>query len=902
MHRCLPVLSLMLLGASTAQGRGLLIPQDKSLPPLAMLNHRVEVTIEDQAAVTRVEQTFRNHTSRALEATYLFPVPRGAGVNDFTMWVGDRKVKGELVEAKQARSVYTSIVRRTQDPGLLEFVGSNLLRMRVFPVPAHGDQKVSLSYTSVTPRDSGLIEYLYPLKTDGKAASTLEEFSIRVTIKSAHGIQNVYSPSHAVAVKRTSDRNVVAHFEQKGAVLDRDFQLFYQLGDRDVGLTALTHRPDATENGAFLMLIAPQLKMAKENRAPRDLVFVLDTSGSMAGEKIKQARNALKHCLSKLPKGDRFGLIAFATTVNRYKDGLVEVTPETIKQAQKWVDGLDATGGTAINNALQSALELRPEKEDSRTFTVTFFTDGLPTIGESNPETILKNTLAKNTAGTRIFTFGVGDDVNATLLDRLAYKTRARPTYVRPQEDIEVKVSSLYTKISHPVLTNLKLTNTGDVRLLDIYPPQLPDLFHGSQLVILGRFSGKGPAAIKLTGNIGKETREFVYELTFPEKTSEKDSKDFVEQLWARRKVGYLLDQIRASGEKKELVDEVLKLARRYGIATPYTSYLVVPDEKALRLPAAQTAPALNVPRVNFDMPRVGFGGQFGGGQFGQFGGQFGQFGALGGQFGLAGGGVGLGGGLGGAPAVPGGGVPFGGGFGRGVGGPAVPGGGGVGFGGGFGQFGQFGIGGGQFGLVGGMPAPTYAAVATTPAKGGKPSKTPTPEATLKVLAFAQAVCKAGLDTNSVTVLAPGKAEQAEAFRRLTLYMQARQALSQGQKAAVQSGQLGVDLSVELGKLRDLRRLGTLARKKVADHVCQWIGGVWIDTAFKEKTPALVIKAQSDAYFRLLDRHPDLKDVLRLGNRLVWMTPSGTALVVDPDDGKDKLPDADIDRLFAVKK
>ncbi|HKB38455.1 MAG TPA: VIT domain-containing protein, partial [Gemmataceae bacterium] len=690
MRRPLPVLSLLLLWAGGVQANGLLIPEDRNLPPLAMLNHKVTVAIEDQAAVTRVEQTFRNHTDRTLEATYVFPVPKGASVNKFTMWVAGKEVKGELVEAKKARDIYTSIVRRTQDPGLLEHIGSNLLRLSVFPVAARSDQKVALSFTSVTPRESGLVEYVYPLKTDSKGTTTLEDFSVDVTIKSQHGVQNVYSPTHAITVKRTSDKYVEARFNHKQAVLDRDFQLYYQLGTRDVGLTALTHRPASSEPGTFLMLIAPQLKMAKDHRVPQDVVLVLDTSGSMVGEKMEQARKALKYCLDNLSDKDRFGLINFATTVNKYKDSLTEVGKEQVAQAKKWVNELEATGGTAIYDALEAAFEFRT-KDESRTFTIVFFTDGQPTIGEGDkikPETILKDTIARNTANTRIFTFGVGDDVNATLLDQLAYKTRARPTYVRPTEDIEMKVSGMYTKISHPVLTNLKLTNTGDVQIKDVYPPQLPDLFHGSQLIVLGRYTGKGPAAIKLTGTVGKEKKEFVYELTFPEKTG--DGKEFVEHLWARRKVGYLLDQIRATGENKELVSEVVNLAKKYGITTPYTSYLVVPDEAAL-----QRAPPAKAPPAAADRPFVGFGGGgFGGGGFGGRG--FGGGGRPGGGFG--GGGRPGGGGFGGLPPGTGGGTANGG-FGGQFGGQ-------IGFGGMVGQFGgQIGFGGqlGQFGNLGGQ-------------------------------------------------------------------------------------------------------------------------------------------------------------------------------------------------------
>src|SRR5450432_171346 len=182
MRRYLPVAALLLAWVGAAHARGLLIPDDKSVPPLAMLNHKVTIAIEDQVAVTRVEQTFRNHTDRALEVTYVFPVPKGASVDRFTMWVGNKEVKGELVEAKKARAIYASIVRRTQDPGLLEYMGGNLLRMSVFPVPAKGDQKVSLSFKAVAPKEGKLVEYVYPLKGDGKALATLEKFSITAVV------------------------------------------------------------------------------------------------------------------------------------------------------------------------------------------------------------------------------------------------------------------------------------------------------------------------------------------------------------------------------------------------------------------------------------------------------------------------------------------------------------------------------------------------------------------------------------------------------------------------------------------------------------------------------------------------------------------------------------------------
>src|SRR5262245_18568809 len=310
---------VLLLASGAARTNGLLIPEDKSLPPLAMVNHKVAIAIDDQVAVTTVEQSFRNHTDRQLEATYLFPVPKGASVNRFTMFVDGKEVAGEMVEAGKARQIYTDIVRRTQDPGLLEYMGNNLMRMRVFPILPKKDQKITLRYTSIAPQESGVIEYVYPLKTDGKATATLEEFSIKASIKSQHPIQTVYSPTHAVVLKREGSREVGVTFEKSQALLDKDFQLFYTVRNQEVALTALPFRPVSTEDGHFLLLISPNVGISPKNLVPRDMVFVLDTSGSMAGPKMEQAKKALKYCLERLNSTDRFAVMNFSTLVNRYR-------------------------------------------------------------------------------------------------------------------------------------------------------------------------------------------------------------------------------------------------------------------------------------------------------------------------------------------------------------------------------------------------------------------------------------------------------------------------------------------------------------------------------------------------------------------------------------------------------
>jgi Ca-activated chloride channel family protein len=806
--RSLFAIALFAVITSPLSAAGLLIPEDRKVPPLAMVSHRVNAVVEDQVGISAVEQIFRNHTDRPLEATYLFPVPKGASVDKFTMWIDGKETAGELLDAKKAHQIYTDIVRRTLDPGLLEYVGTDLLKLRVFPVPPRGDVKVKVRYSAIAPKDHGVVEFTYPMRTDGKATRTLEDFSVKITLKSQHPIATIYSPTHAISIARPNSREAVVEFEKKQALLDKDFQLFYGVSDKEVGLTPIVYRPISSEDGYFMLAISPEIEAAKSRRVPRDMVMVIDTSGSMSDVKMEQARKALKHCLNNLHKDDRFALLSFATVVNTFRDELSDTGVDYIEKANKWVDDLRQSGGTAILPALTRALEYR-SKDAGRPFTVVFFTDGMPTVDETDPVKIVKAIAVKNSADTRIFTFGVGDDVNAAMLDQLSESTKAVSTYVRPSEDIEAKVSVLHNKISRPVLTNVKLTSTN-VTLKEIYPPAMPDLFFGSQLVVFGRYAGQGPAAIKLTGQVGSETKEFVYELTFPAKTE--TGKDFVEHLWARRKVGFLLDQIRINGESKELVDEATKLAKRYGIATPYTSYLVVPDGP---MPVAE--------RGRADLPVL-------------------QRAAL---------------------APPG--------FTSGL---------------------------------GGLPA----TAATAPT--GDVARRVAAESTGKAdgLAGSRGEAQNKAVDEALKQLKPEERRGAYADALAKVQKDAKDNESAnrnykgGNLTGNQIGTLGVDLACASNQLRNQDRLSLTANYSVQGRNCVEVGGVWIDDQFNAKMPMLAVKAQSDAYFRFLEKRPEIKEVFKLGNHLVWVCPNGTALVIDAREGKSAIEDAEIDKLFVAKK
>lgn len=532
--------------------------------PLRVKVHRVDVTIDQQVATTKIDQTFVNDAAYQVEGTYIFPLPIDATVNDFAMWVDGQKIEAKILSADQARSIYNDIVRQRRDPALLEYIGRGAVQASIFPIPPNGERRIEIEYSQVLAANAGLIHYVYPLNTEKFSARPLEAVSVNVSIKSNDAIKAIYSPSHNVAIKRDGDFAASVSYEESNVTPDKDFELFYSVSPQDIGLNLLTYK-DSTEPGFFVLLAAPNVQVDATRVVPKDVILVLDTSGSMDGEKIVQARKALRYVLDHLNRDDRFNIISFNNTIKSYSDKLRPASEAA--EAQPFVDGLAAQGSTDINRALLEALA---SVDQERPTTIIFLTDGLPTSGEVEPAKIIANFKNAARSNVRLFTFGVGDDVNAILLDQLAQENRGVSAYVRPGQAIDEEVSAFYAKISTPVLADIAL-DFGSIKTSDVYPQPLPDLFAGSQLVMVGRYDGSGPTTITLKGNVNGQSQTFTYEGSF----ASSGGASFIPRLWATRKIGYLLNQIRLYGENKEIVDQIVNLSVRYGIVTPYTSFLV---------------------------------------------------------------------------------------------------------------------------------------------------------------------------------------------------------------------------------------------------------------------------------------------------------------------------------------
>ena len=534
-------------------------------PNLVVEYHRVSVHITDQVATTEVDQVFLNDTQYDLEGIYIFPLPEEAAISEFAMYVDGERWDGEILPRDEARAIYEDIVRQRLDPALLEYVGRDTFKASIFPIEPGDDRRVELAYSQILENEGGLVKYVYPLDTERFSARPLEEVVISVRVESAQPIRAIYSPSHDVAIDRIDEHTVNVSFEDSDVLPDRDFELYYTLSDDDFGLNLLSYRGRG-EDGFFLLLVAPKVEVKEMEVVAKDVIFVLDTSGSMEGEKIDQAKDALEHILDNLNPEDRFNIVAFSTGVRLYERQLEPATGAD--EAWRFIDDLRAVGGTNIDLALAEALAMA---DGERPQIIIFLTDGLPTEGVTDADRIIANVGRQVSENVRIFAFGVGDDVNTFLLDTIAQDNRGASSYVRPHESIEEEVSTFYAKISTPLLADIEL-DFGDLRVEDTYPYPLPDLFAGTQLVVIGRYREGGRTDVILRGQINGEEQEFVYEnMRFADRGGE----EFIPRLWATRKIGYLLNEIRLHGEGRELISEIVDLSVRYGIMTPYTSFLV---------------------------------------------------------------------------------------------------------------------------------------------------------------------------------------------------------------------------------------------------------------------------------------------------------------------------------------
>jgi Ca-activated chloride channel homolog len=559
--------------AHAANAAGLLTPVGGQ-QSLAIESQKVDVRINNGVAVTTVTQVFRNSAAQPLEALYTFPVPREASVSNFSMWINGKEVIGEVLERQQARQIYQQVTRvDRKDPGLLEQVDHKTFEMRVFPVPARGTQQVQITYYQPVDYDSGFGTYVYPLEMDEAASRLSGELSLMVDVKSEIPLKRTWSPSHgdALVTAEMEKGRYRAGIEQAQGNLDRDFVLVYELERERMGLNLVTSRA-AGDDGYFMLLVTPGAAY-DEPRKQVNVTYVLDVSGSMnTAGKLDVARQAALAGLKAMREGDTFNIIAFNIAPTSLAPQPLAVNEENRQRALDFLQSLEGRGGTDIVPALEQALTMQvPQARNA----VLLLSDGQAT--DVNEHSAFIAAVRRSSAGTRIFSFGIGNEINRPLLDRLAVETGGLADYLSGQDEVQRKIGLMQRKLASPAAEKLSLRIDG-VEISDLCPPQLPNLHRGQQLALLGRYRGAGEGKLTLTGDILGKRETLTAKLDFPQTDADNPE---IERMWAWRKVDGLLGQVREQGESADVKQQVVSLGTKYSIVTPYTAFLVLENEAA---------------------------------------------------------------------------------------------------------------------------------------------------------------------------------------------------------------------------------------------------------------------------------------------------------------------------------
>lgn len=563
-------------------------PRPRPMQPVTVTDVRADISIRDQVATTTLLIGLHNPARVQQQAELIVPVPDQAVVRMLDFQGGGSEPSFQILPREEARRIYDEIVNLSRDPALLEFAGLNLLRSSVFPVEAGGTQKIKLVYEALLKTEGNCIDYVLPRS---EAIDYRTPWRVTVDIRSTRPIHTVYSPSHPLVFERVNDRHFTAHLPDHALTTPGALRLSCLLGEKGVAASLVAYPDPKTGGGYFLLLAAAPPPNGETPAIPRELTLVIDRSGSMNGPKIQQVREAAMQVIAGLDEGETFNIIAYNETVEFLSPTPLVKNPQTEQAARDFLTSMTARGGTNIHDALLEAL--RPQPAKGALPVVLFLTDGLPTIGVTSEKAIRELAEKGNRFKRRVFTFGVGVDVNTPLLEAIADQTRAVSTFVLPEEDVEVKVSAVFKRLTGPVMADPQvaaLEMGGEVnrpalgRVSDLMPSRLPDLFEDDQLVLVGRYVGEKPLMFQLSGNYQGHPASFEYCFDPAEASA---AHAFVARLWASRKIARLIDAIRAMGADggaglppsadprfKELVDEVVRLSTEFGILTEYTAFL----------------------------------------------------------------------------------------------------------------------------------------------------------------------------------------------------------------------------------------------------------------------------------------------------------------------------------------
>ncbi len=556
-----------------AKAAGLLIAEGGFGGVLEIIEHDVSVTINNGVAVTEVTQVFRNTENRQVEALYTFPVPKGASVSNFSMWINGQEMIGEVLEKERAREIYNSYKQRRRDPGLLEQTDYKTFEMRIFPIAAGAEQRVQIAYYQELDFDNDWTTFVYPLATATRPSIDSKvqgRFAASLDIKSAIPIVALESPSHKqdFLVVKHSDNYYEASLENRDGDLGRDLVLAFQVSRPQTGLDLITSK-ERGEDGYFSLTLTAGDELEKVQTGS-DYVFILDVSGSMQNEaKLETSTSSVDAFVKALSPEDRFEIITFNRQVNTLFNTLQNADSVNLEQAANYLTSQEARGGTHLRPALTTAYKYG---NPDRTLNAVILSDGMTEQAERQQ---LISLIGSRPANVRVFCIGVGNEVNRPLLKQIAEDAGGLAAFISQGDDFKRQAKAFRRKLMHPVAVDLAISVDG-VKVYDLVPEKLPNLYHGVPVRLYGRYTKSGQATILMNGKVNGRPFKTTASLDFPAIDA---SNPEIERMWAWQRLQKLQEQIDMTGSKGA-VAEIIQLGETYSIASEYTSFLVLENNQ----------------------------------------------------------------------------------------------------------------------------------------------------------------------------------------------------------------------------------------------------------------------------------------------------------------------------------
>ena len=535
------------------------------------------VTADVQGPVVRVKvrQIFRNPTGDPMEAIYTFPLAAGGAVDDMTIRIGDRLVKGAIKRKEEARAIYDAARRQGKLAGLLDQERPNVFVQSVANIPPNAKVEVEIQYVETLKFEAGRYEFVFPMVVGPRyspkhnpgafqnpkyaAQGTRAGHDIALSLKLDAGlpVDAIDSTTHEVIVENRTASGAFIKLRNQNEIPNKDFILRWDVAGKKINDGLLTHR-GRDGQGYFTFVLAPPEQPAREDVTPKELVFVIDTSGSMHGFPLDKAKEAMMAAIDGLHPRDRFNLITFSGDTHLLFPAPVAATQENIADAKRFLAGRRSGGGTEMMKAIRASLAPSGSREHVRV--VCFMTDGY--VG--NEDEIIRE--IRQHPEARVFSFGIGSSVNRHLLDQMSLQGRGEVEYVGLQDDGSAAAKRFHSRVRTPLLTDIQLTFQG-LAVEEIYPKRVPDLFSAKPVVITGRYRDAGRGVVKITGKMGGHPFERTLQVDLPAAAQ----RDGIRSLWARTKVGELM--VEGATENREAITE---LGLRYALMTPFTSFVAV--------------------------------------------------------------------------------------------------------------------------------------------------------------------------------------------------------------------------------------------------------------------------------------------------------------------------------------